>query len=60
MNDEFKKYNITYTGLTKSFRNAILKHFIDLEPKEIRIFSRDEKKQDDIQKVYFNIRSSFI
>ncbi len=38
------------TGGTGSFGNAVMKRFLDSNIKEIRIFSRDEKKQDDIQK----------
>lgn len=42
------------TGGTGSFGNAVLKGFIDSNIKEIRIFSRDEKKQDDMRKKYNN------
>lgn len=37
------------TGGTGSFGNTVLKHFLDTDIKEIRIFSRDEKKQDDMR-----------
>ena len=37
------------TGGTGSFGNSVLKHFLDSDIKEIRIFSRDEKKQDDMR-----------
>lgn len=37
------------TGGTGSFGNTVLKHFLDSDVKEIRIFSRDEKKQDDMR-----------
>lgn len=37
------------TGRTGSFGNAILKHFLNTDIGEIRIFSRDEKKQDDMR-----------
>ncbi|MCW1269443.1 polysaccharide biosynthesis protein, partial [Staphylococcus aureus] len=40
------------TGGTGSFGNAVMKRFLDSNIKEIRIFSRDEKKQDDIRKKY--------
>jgi UDP-N-acetylglucosamine 4,6-dehydratase len=40
------------TGGTGSFGNAVLKKYIDTDIKEIRIFSRDEKKQDDMRQVY--------
>ncbi|MEE0478123.1 MAG: polysaccharide biosynthesis protein, partial [Adlercreutzia sp.] len=37
------------TGGTGSFGNTVLKHFMDTDLAEIRIFSRDEKKQDDMR-----------
>ena len=37
------------TGGTGSFGNAVLRRFLDSDIKEIRIFSRDEKKQDDMR-----------
>ena len=37
------------TGGTGSFGNAVLRRFLDSDVKEIRIFSRDEKKQDDMR-----------
>ena len=37
------------TGGTGSFGSTVLKHFLDSDLKEIRIFSRDEKKQDDMR-----------
>ena len=37
------------TGGTGSFGNAVLSRFLDSDIKEIRIFSRDEKKQDDMR-----------
>ena len=40
------------TGGTGSFGNAVLRHFVDSDLREIRIFSRDEKKQDDLRKRY--------
>ncbi len=42
------------TGGTGSFGNAVLKKFLDTEIREIRIFSRDEKKQDDMRRLYHN------
>jgi UDP-N-acetylglucosamine 4,6-dehydratase/5-epimerase len=42
------------TGGTGSFGNAVLKRFLDSDIKEIRIFSRDEKKQDDMRHLYNN------
>lgn len=47
------------TGGTGSFGNAVLKRFIDTDIKEIRIFSRDEKKQDDIRKKYNSDKVKF-
>jgi UDP-N-acetylglucosamine 4,6-dehydratase/5-epimerase len=45
----FKDRTLLITGGTGSFGNAVLTRFIDSEVKEIRIFSRDEKKQDDMR-----------
>ena len=45
----FKNKVLLITGGTGSFGNAVLKRFLDTEIKEIRIFSRDEKKQDDMR-----------
>ena len=42
------------TGGTGSFGNAVLQGFLDSKIAEIRIFSRDEKKQDDMRKKYNN------
>jgi UDP-glucose 4-epimerase len=42
------------TGVTGSFGNAVLKRFLPTDIKEIRIFSRDEKKQDDMRQFYRN------
>lgn len=47
------------TGGTGSFGNAVLERFLDTEIKEIRIFSRDEKKQDDMRKKYNNSKLKF-
>lgn len=46
----FKGKTLLITGGTGSFGNAVLKRFLDSELKEVRIFSRDEKKQDDMRK----------
>ena len=43
----FKNKTLLITGGTGSFGKALLKHFLDSDLKEIRIFSRAEKKQDD-------------
>jgi len=47
------------TGGTGSFGNAVLKRFLNSDLKEIRIFSRDEKKQDDMRKKYMNSKLKF-
>lgn len=47
------------TGGTGSFGNAVLKRFLDTDIAEIRIFSRDEKKQDDMRKHYANPKLKF-
>lgn len=47
------------TGGTGSFGNAVLKRFLNSEISEIRIFSRDEKKQDDMRKRYNNAKLKF-
>jgi len=47
------------TGGTGSFGNAVLNRFLKTDIKEIRIFSRDEKKQDDMRKLYRNDRIKF-
>ena len=44
----FKDKTLMITGGTGSFGNTVLKHFMDTDLAEIRIFSRDEKKQDDM------------
>ena len=48
----FKNKTILITGGTGSFGKTVLKYFLNKKVKEIRIFSRDEKKQDDIRKKY--------
>ncbi|MES2755852.1 MAG: polysaccharide biosynthesis protein [Pseudomonadota bacterium] len=48
----FNNKILLITGGTGSFGNAVLKRFLDTDIGEIRIFSRDEKKQDDMRKVY--------
>ena len=47
------------TGGTGSFGNAVLRRFLDTNVKEIRIFSRDEKKQDDMRKAFNNEKLKF-
>jgi len=55
----FSKKIILITGGTGSFGNAVLHRFLDTDIKEIRIFSRDEKKQDDMRKRYQNPKIKF-
>ena len=50
----FQNKILLITGGTGSFGNAVMKRFLDTDVKEIRIFSRDEKKQDDMRKLYKN------
>ena len=55
----FKDKVLLITGGTGSFGNAVLDKFLDSDLKEIRIFSRDEKKQDDMRKKYNNEKIKF-
>ena len=55
----FKNKILVITGGTGSFGNAVLRRFLETEVKEIRIFSRDEKKQDDMRKLYNNPKLKF-
>jgi len=55
----FKKKTLLITGGTGSFGNAVLNRFLDSEVKEIRVFSRDEKKQDDMRNQYKNGKIKF-
>ena len=55
----FNGKTLLITGGTGSFGNAVMKRFLDTEIKEIRIFSRDEKKQDDMRKLYNNDKLKF-
>ncbi len=57
--DMFKDKKLLITGGTGSFGNAVLKRFLDTDIAEIRIFSRDEKKQDDMRKRYANSKLKF-
>ncbi|HZK07435.1 MAG TPA: polysaccharide biosynthesis protein [Bacteroidales bacterium] len=50
----FSNKTLLITGGTGSFGNAVLDRFLDSNIKEIRIFSRDEKKQDDMRQLYRN------
>ena len=55
----FKDKIIIITGGTGSFGNATLNRFLGSDIKEIRVFSRDEKKQDDMRKLYKNDKIKF-
>ncbi len=55
----FKDKTLLITGGTGSFGNAVLSRFLDSDVKEIRIFSRDEKKQDDMRKLYSSTKLKF-
>jgi UDP-N-acetylglucosamine 4,6-dehydratase len=55
----FRDKTLLITGGTGSFGNAIMNRFLDINIKEIRIFSRDEKKQDDMRKLYKNEKLKF-
>jgi UDP-N-acetylglucosamine 4,6-dehydratase len=56
----FKDKILLITGGTGSFGNAMLKGFLNSDLKEIRIFSRDEKKQEDMRIEYKNDKLNFI
>ncbi|UPW81702.1 polysaccharide biosynthesis protein [Lysinibacillus sp. Ag94] len=55
----FKDKVLLITGGTGSFGNAVLRRFLNTDIKEIRIFSRDEKKQDDMRKLYQHPKIKF-
>ena len=55
----FKDKTLLITGGTGSFGNAVTKRILDTNIKEIRIFSRDEKKQDDMRRLYKNGKVKF-
>ena len=55
----FKNKILLITGGTGSFGNAVLRNFLNTDIKEIRIFSRDELKQDDMRKKYNNDKLKF-
>lgn len=55
----FKGQVLLITGGTGSFGNAVLRRFLNSDIGEIRIFSRDEKKQDDMRKRYNNAKLKF-
>jgi UDP-glucose 4-epimerase len=55
----FKEKTLLITGGTGSFGNAVLRKFLDSSIGEIRIFSRDEKKQDDMRRKFNNPKIKF-
>ena len=55
----YKNKTLLITGGTGSFGNAVLNQFIKSDIKEIRIFSRDEKKQDDMRRLYKSKKIKF-
>lgn len=55
----FTGKTLMITGGTGSFGHAVLNKFLDTDIGEIRIFSRDEKKQDDMRKEYHNDKIKF-
>lgn len=59
MNDVFRNSTLLITGGTGSFGNAVLERFLNTDIKEIRIFSRDEKKQDDMRHHYNSDKLKF-
>lgn len=55
----FKGKTLLITGGTGSFGNTALRRFLETDIKEIRVFSRDEKKQDDMRKAFNNDKLKF-
>ena len=55
----FKNKILLITGGTGTFGNAVLRRFLQTDIAEIRVFSRDEKKQDDMRKEYENAKLKF-
>ena len=58
-NTIFKDKTLLITGGTGSFGGAVLRRFLKTDIKEIRIFSRDELKQDDMRRHYSNDKLKF-
>ena len=56
----FKDKVLLITGGTGSFGSTVLKKFLDSDLREIRIFSRDEKKQEDLRIHYHSDKLNFI
>ncbi len=59
MESIFTGKTLLITGGTGSFGNAVLRRFLKTDIGEIRVFSRDEKKQDDMRKIYNNPKLKF-
>ena len=59
MDDMFKDKTLLITGGTGSFGHAVLDRFLSTDIREIRIFSRDEKKQDDMRSQYHSDKVKF-
>ena len=57
--ENFRNKALLITGGTGSFGNAVLRRFLDSDIAEIRVFSRDEKKQDDLRKRYSSGKLKF-
>ena len=57
--NKFKDKVLLVTGGTGTFGNAVVRRFLNTDIKEIRIFSRDEKKQDDMRRYYKNDKLKF-
>ena len=55
----FKDKILLITGGTGSFGNAVVRRFLNTDIREIRVFSRDEKKQEDMRKQYANKKLKF-
>lgn len=55
----FNNKTLLITGGTGSFGNAVMERFLETDIKEVRIFSRDEKKQEDMRKKYQNDKLKF-
>lgn len=59
MKTPFSHKTLLITGATGSFGNAVLKRFLSTDIREIRIFSRDEKKQDNMRRTYNDQKLKF-
>ena len=59
MTTPFSSKTLLITGATGSFGNAVLKRFLNTDIREIRVFSRDEKKQDNMRRTYNDQKLKF-